>query len=113
MHEYSIVNSLIASCEEHLKANDAAKVTKVVVKIGVMSGVEPHLLKEAFDMFKQDSVCHEADLVLNIQKVVAECRSCKAKEELAKNEYVCPKCGSYELDVLDGEDMYLMSLEME
>ncbi|MEA3371493.1 MAG: hydrogenase maturation nickel metallochaperone HypA, partial [Campylobacterota bacterium] len=41
MHEYSIVQSLIDSCEEHLKENNATKVTKVVVKIGVLSGVEP------------------------------------------------------------------------
>ena len=49
MHEYSIVQSLLESCEEHAKSNDAKKVTKVVVKIGVLSGVEPELLQTAFE----------------------------------------------------------------
>ena len=69
MHEYSIVQSLIDSCDEHAKKNSAKKVTKVVIKIGVLSGVEPHLLSEAFEAFKKDTICHEANLVINIQKV--------------------------------------------
>ncbi|MCW8894352.1 MAG: hydrogenase maturation nickel metallochaperone HypA [Sulfurimonas sp.] len=113
MHEYSIVQSLIESCQEHVKANDATRVTKVEVKIGVLSGVEPHLLREAFDTFKEETICHEAEFVMNIQKVKIHCNSCKQETELEKNEFVCPKCGSYELNVLDGEEMYLMSLELE
>ena len=53
MHEYSVVQSLLESCEEHARQNDAKKVTKVVVKIGVLSGVEPDLLQTAFDTFKE------------------------------------------------------------
>mgnify|MGYP002713184034 CR=1 FL=1 len=113
MHEYSIVQSLIKSCEEHVKANDASKVTKVIVKIGVLSGVEEYLLREAFEAFKKESVCHEALLVINLQKVKIHCNGCSFEGEQDKNEFICPKCGSYELEVLDGEDMYLMSLELE
>ena len=113
MHEYSIVQSLIESCEEHVKSNNAKKVTKVVVKIGVMSGVEPHLLKEAFDMFKEDTVCGTCEFIMNIQKVKIECRSCFVTSELDKNEYCCPKCESIDIKIIDGEDMFLMQLELE
>lgn len=113
MHEYSIVQSIIESCDDHAKANEATKVTKVVVKIGVLSGVEPHLLQEAFEVFKEDSICHWAILVLNIQKVKIFCNSCQLEQELEKNEFLCQKCSSTDINVLDGEDMYLMSLELE
>jgi hydrogenase nickel incorporation protein HypA/HybF len=113
MHEYSIVQSLIDSCEEHARKNNAKKVTKVVVKIGILSGVEPHLLREAYEMFRLGTVCHEAELVLNLQNVKVHCNVCGAEEELKKNEFICPKCGSFDIKVLDGEEMYLMSLELE
>ncbi len=113
MHEYSIVQSLIDSCEEHVRQNNAKKVTKVAIKIGVLSGVEPYLLNEAFEAFKQDTICNEALLVMNIQKVKVHCNKCLAESELEKNEFICPKCGSFDIDVLDGEEMYLMSLELE
>ncbi|MCK4737609.1 MAG: hydrogenase maturation nickel metallochaperone HypA [Sulfurimonas sp.] len=113
MHEYSIVQSLIDSCEEHAKKHSAKKVTKVVVKIGVLSGVEPHLLEEAFDMFKKGTICDGCEFVMNIQKVKIECNDCGIELELEKNDFICPDCSSCNLSVLDGEDMFLMQLEME
>ncbi len=113
MHEYSIVQSLIDSCEEHAKANDASKITKVVVKIGVMSGVEPDLLQTAFDTFKEATICEEAQFIMNIQKVKISCNDCQSKNELEKNEYLCPKCQSSNINIIDGEDMFLMQLELE
>jgi hydrogenase nickel incorporation protein HypA/HybF len=113
MHEYSIIQSLIDSCEEHAKANNASQVTKVVVKIGVMSGVEPHLLEVAFNTFKEETICHEAEFVMNIQEVKVLCSACNKESELKKLEYLCPECGSDALKIIDGEEMFLMQLELE
>jgi hydrogenase nickel incorporation protein HypA/HybF len=113
MHEYSIVQSLLDSCEENAKKNSSDKVTKVVVKIGVMSGVEPDLLQTAFDTFKEGTMCDGCEFVINIQPIVVKCHKCQEESILSKNEYACPECQSVELDVLDGEDMYLMQLELE
>jgi hydrogenase nickel incorporation protein HypA/HybF len=113
MHEYSIVQSLIDSCEENAQQNDAKKITKVVVKIGVLSGVEPDLLKTAFDTFKDKTICEESEFIMNIQPVLIQCQKCGEKSELKKHEYSCPKCESIEIKILDGEEMFLMQLEME
>jgi len=113
MHEYSIVQSLLDQCEENARANDATKVTKVVVKIGVMSGVEPDLLQTAFDTFKAGTMCEDCEYIQNIQKIKIKCHKCDMVSELEKHEYCCPKCQSIELDVLDGEDLMLMQLELE
>ena len=113
MHEYSIVQSLLESCEEHARQNEVFKVTKVVVKIGVLSGVEPELLQTAFDTFKEKTICESAEFSINIQKVEIFCNRCNANSTLQKNEFSCPKCQSVDLKVTDGEDMYLMSLELE
>ncbi len=113
MHEFSIVQSLLEQCEDQVIKNKVKKVTKVVVKIGVLSGVEPDLLISAFDSFKEKTVCDGAEFVLNIQPILVKCNSCNAKSILKKFEYICPECKSNDLEVLDGEDMFLMSLEME
>jgi len=113
MHEYSIVQSLLDSCEENARKNNSTKVTKVVVKIGVMSGVEPDLLQTAFDTFKEDTMCENCEFIINIQPILIKCHKCLKESTLDKNEYCCPSCQSIELDVLDGEDMYLMQLELE
>jgi len=113
MHEYSIVQSLLNQCEDIAKQNNANKITKVVVKIGIMSGIEPDLMQSAFNTFKEKTICEECEYIQNIQPIVIKCQACQKESVLSKNEYCCPHCQSVELDVVDGEDMYLMTLEME
>jgi len=113
MHEYSIVQALLEQCEHHAEANDAQKVTKIVIKIGVLSGVEPHLLQTAFDTFKEETVCAGATLEIINQKVVIHCNTCKDDFTIEKHEYACPSCGSGNVNIIDGEDLLLMQLEME
>ncbi|WP_024786775.1 MULTISPECIES: hydrogenase/urease nickel incorporation protein HypA [unclassified Lebetimonas] len=113
MHEYSIVDSLLQLADEHARKNNAKKVTKLEIKIGILSGVEPDLLQTAFETFKEGTICEEAEFIMKIQPVVVRCKNCGYKTELKKDEYRCPKCNSGNLEIIDGEDMYLMSLELE
>ena len=73
MHEYSIVQALLEQCEEHAKANDSTKITKVVTKIGKLSGVEPHLLETAFETFKErKGVCRDyAHMLITLARAAA------------------------------------------
>ncbi len=115
MHEYSIVQSLLTLIEEQAKKHNATKVTKVIVKVGTLSGVEPHLLQVAFDTFKEHTICFGAELHIIHQPIVARCRACESLNEYEKDEifFECRSCGGVELDIIDGEDMILQSLEME
>jgi len=113
MHEYSVVQALLEQIEDVAKQNDATTVTKIVVKIGVMSGIEAHLLEIAFNTFKEKTICDGAEFVINIQPIKIRCNSCSKESELEQVDYCCPFCGSTDVDVIDGEDMFLMSLEME
>ena len=113
MHEYCVVQALLIQCEEIAEQNSAEKITKVVCKIGVMSGIEIHLLQVAFDTFIEGTMCDGAEFVINEQKLKLRCRDCKDEYEIDEIIYKCRSCGSLGMDTIDGEDMYLMSLEME
>ena len=113
MHEYSIVQALLEQCESHAKANNSTKITKVVTKIGKLSGVEPHLLETAFETFKEKTVCDGAEFVMDLQDLRLYCNSCGKESEQSEVRYQCGHCQSTNVSVIDGEDMYLMSLEME
>jgi len=113
MHEFSIVNALLEMCEQNAKEHNMAKVTKVEIKIGKLSGVEPHLLETAFDTFKEDSLCAGAQLVMHVQDIIVHCPLCQKESIIKENVFECPTCKSTECRVVDGEEMYLMRLEME
>ena len=113
MHEYSIVQALLEQCEDYAKANDSTKVTKVVTKIGKLSGVEPHLLQTAFETFKEKTVCDKAEFIMNVQDLKLYCNVCQKESEQSEVRYQCGHCQSIDVAVMDGEEMYLMTLEME
>lgn len=113
MHEYSVVQALLNQCEEVVAQNGATKVMKVITKIGVMSGIETHLLELAFNTFKEGTICDNAEFIINLQKLKLECKECGNIFEVDEVRYFCVECESLRVKVLDGEDMYLMSLEMK
>jgi len=90
LHEFSIVQSLLALIEENARQNNAKEVSKVVVKIGKLSGVEPHLLKMAFDTFKEKTICENAELEMIIQDVIARCEDCGKEFTIENNRFICP-----------------------
>ncbi len=112
MHEYSIVLALIEQCEQHAAQHQANSVKRVCIKVGVLSGVEPELLKSAFDTFKLDGICKEAELEMHVQPLVLHCRECDIQQEITEYNILCPDCRGNNTKVLDGEDMYLMQLEV-
>lgn len=112
MHELSIVNSLIELCEENAKNNNANNIKEVHVKIGRLSGVEIELFKRTFETFKEDSLCKNAKLIINLQDVIIKCKDCKEENTLKENVFICPKCEGKDLDIIDGDELYLMRLIM-
>ena len=113
MHELSIVQNLVSLCEKNAAKENAKEISKIEIKVGRLSGVEPHYLQSAFDVYKAGTICENAELVINLQGIVVECFDCRFVGELSENDFTCPKCKSQNLKVTDGEDMYLMRLEMK
>ncbi len=99
--------------KKNAKEHNASKITKVEIKVGKLSGVEAHLLETAFNTFKEETVCDGAEFVMHLQDIVIHCENCHNEATLSQNEFICPTCQSTDLRVIDGEEMYLMHLEME
>ena len=109
MHEYSVVQALLDACENHAKGR---RVVRVSVAIGVMSGIEPDLLLVAFDTFKEQTIAHDATLTIEVQPIRIRCRECTQEGPIEPLRYRCGACGSVDVEVIEGESMYLMLLDV-
>jgi hydrogenase nickel incorporation protein HypA/HybF len=113
MHELSIVQSLFGLLEKHVKENQAQKVVRVVVKIGRLSGIEPDLLKVAFDTFKSNTVAQDAELCLEVPDIVFHCNHCKKNFISQVLVFQCPLCDNNgDINIVEGDEMVLQSLEL-
>jgi hydrogenase nickel incorporation protein HypA/HybF len=76
MHELSVASSLLDLVERHAGAHHARRIVRVSVRIGAQSGVEPELLRSAWDLVSERSAAAGAALALETVPVRWECPRC-------------------------------------
>ena len=109
MHELSIVVSLFDTLESQAREHKAKRIASVTLQ----SGVVPEFLREAFDMYKKGTVADEAELIIVQPTVKVRCRVCGAETE--REDYIlsCRSCGSPDIVLAAGGELFLEKLELE
>ena len=113
MHEFSIAKSLLELAERYAKESGAQRVLKVVVCIGPLSGVDPSLLRTAFNELKVETLAREAELVIETTGLKLFCFDCGKERERREIEFTCPVCGSRTTEITGGEELVLRGVELE
>lgn len=111
MHEYSIVQSLMDRVESEAAARGATVVRALTVRIGELSGVEPVLLKTAFDTFVEKTIMEGAEL--HIVRVPASWACPRCETPIEQGAFLqCPKC-AVPATLRGGDEIILERIEME
>ncbi len=113
MHELSVCQSMLREVEAIAGQHHASKVTIIKVSIGPLSGVEAHLLAQAFPIAAAGSIAANAALEIEVLPIRVRCRHCEAETAASTNKLVCGKCGHWQTTVLCGDEMLLSSVELE
>jgi len=112
MHELAICQALIAQVETIARSR-GARVRKVHVGIGPLSGVEPKLLLDAYPLACAGTAASGSDLAIEESAVRVRCRACHAETEALPNRLLCGRCGNWQTDVIAGDEMLLLRVELE
>ena len=112
MHELAVCEALLQQVEQEAGQHDANEVTKVVLRIGPLSGIELPLLQQAFTVARKGTVADKADLVAEELPVRIRCTQCRAESTVRANRLLCATCGDWRTRVISGDEMVLASIEM-
>lgn len=77
MHEYSLMQALIARISDEARRRGALRVHAVRVRLGALSGVEPDLFTSAWEVARAGTACAGAELRLERIAAVWSCPRCK------------------------------------
>ena len=105
MHELRIATEIIDIVQEEMTRRRLSKVTEVHLNLGALTGVDPEALAFGFEAATADTAMNGAALKINFIPVGGKCRSCKNDFELNEYVFICPKCGSSDLDINRGEEL--------
>lgn len=113
MHELSVCLALMEQVESIARSRRATGVSRLVLDMGPLAGVEPELLKNAWPLAAAGTVAAGAGLDIRATDIVVRCTQCELESQVAANRLLCTHCGDYRTRIVSGDELVLASLELE
>ncbi|MDR3601385.1 MAG: hydrogenase maturation nickel metallochaperone HypA [Desulfosporosinus sp.] len=113
MHEMSLMGGVFEVLEQTLSQHDIKRVLQVKLKVGELTNAEPEALAMAFEAYSKDTLCEGAELIVERVPVRGCCRKCQHVFTVKTMFFLCPKCQNTSIEVIQGEELLLESLEVE
>jgi hydrogenase nickel incorporation protein HypA/HybF len=110
VHELAIAESIVRIAGDHAAGRP---VTRVEVLVGHLRQVVPSALAFSFDLVAEGTAVAGAELAIVEVEAAGRCRACGAESRLADFPLACRACGSLDVEVTAGEELYVGSLELE
>jgi hydrogenase nickel incorporation protein HypA/HybF len=110
LHELSIAEAIVQVASRHANGR---RVTKVQVKVGHLRQVVPSALTFSFELVAEETPVEGAELEIDEVPATGKCRGCGAQSRLSSFPLQCQTCGGFDLEILEGEELLVESLELE
>jgi hydrogenase nickel incorporation protein HypA/HybF len=113
MHEYSIVESILSLALEKASAAEAARITRINLVVGDLSGVVSECVQFYFDFLSKGTIAGGARLAFETKSTQVRCRKCGKVFEPRGQDWACPDCQEPGIEIISGRECYMESIEVE
>lgn len=108
MHELSVTREIVDYVQAQARPRS---VTRVVLEVGALSGVEIEAVRLCFEVCRQGTLLENAELTVIRIPGRGRCLDCGAERELPDFLTPCP-CGAYPVECLAGEELKIRAMEI-
>jgi hydrogenase nickel incorporation protein HypA/HybF len=114
LHELSVMSSILDIVLEHANRNNAQKVVAINLKIGILSDIIPEWAQTYFDMLSKDTIADGASLLIENVPAKIQCNSCGNIHTFSDKKwgFACVKCESTDIELLEGREFFITSIEI-
>jgi hydrogenase nickel incorporation protein HypA/HybF len=114
MHELYIAECILKSVAASLPRDVSSdSVRGIRLQVGQLDAVIPDTLIFVFDAIKGNSGLPNANLSVEQIDVVCRCRACNHEFGIELPVFICPECGSGDVEVLRGRGILLTGISVE
>lgn len=110
MHELSIAMSIVEIAEENAAMAGVNTVSEIQIEIGNLSGVVDEALEFALEEAVKNTVLKNAQRIIIKIPGKAKCLECYHEFAIDDIFTPCPKCGSFNNDVINGQELRVKSM---
>jgi hydrogenase nickel incorporation protein HypA/HybF len=112
MHELSLARRIVAIVAEHAVREPFTRASRVSLRVGELSHVEPAALAFAFQAASLGSLAEGAELRIERVPGRARCDACGGEAAVASRVDPCPRCGAFGWALIAGDEMQVTELEV-
>ncbi len=113
MHELSIASAILDRAKAASEQNGGARVTKVGLRIGAISGVETDALTFGIEALSKDTPLQGVIVEIEFCKRRQRCTACATEFEPEGFSTTCPTCRGDESVCIAGKELDVMFYELE
>lgn len=113
MHELRIAEDLSSMIAAYAAEAGMSKVEKVNVCFGQYIQIVPELFEAAFSEASKDTVASGAQLDMEIIEAEMRCCGCGSAYMPEPDFFACSKCGSQDIELIHGKELFVKSIEGE
>ena len=108
------MESAMELVERHAAGREGRHVTRVVLRIGALAGIDPEAMRFAFEVVSKGTVADGADFEIEDVPVVAYCLACEREFPGNSDDFIftCPACGDLSGEVRRGRELELSRIEL-
>ncbi|MGB2964318.1 MAG: hydrogenase maturation nickel metallochaperone HypA [Anaerolineales bacterium] len=113
MHELAITEQIAEIAIKHGEKNAAQSITDLYLVIGELSSVIDDSVQFYWDLITENTLCEGAKLHFKRISALFLCRDCGKEYSLVEGELTpCPNCQSNQMEILQGKEFHLDSINI-
>ena len=114
MHEFSVAESLVEIVRGAAEKENMNSVQVVRLRVGRLACIDPEALAMAYQLLTEKTPLESSRLDITRVDPRAACRDCGHEFEFPQDfAACCPECDSVHINLLQGREMTLDSIEGE
>jgi len=113
MHETALMLSLTTVAKRVASEHKVKRVNSITLSVGRLSNAMPDALAFAFESMTQEGPLKGAKLKMIEVPVRTLCDNCGTEYEPTEFPFECPACKSVYYKIIQGEDIYIKSIDCE
>ncbi len=113
MHELSIVVNIVDIAEKEAIKVEVDNFSLIGLEIGTQSGIVLEALDFAWETGVKGSVLENAKKKITKIQAKAKCTNCNEVFEIESLYDICPKCNSYIIEIIQGKELKILTLEFD
>ena len=113
MHELTLLFGVADQVERVTRENGIDHVDAVVLEVGELTPIVPEFLIDGYEVISDEyDFLRGSKLIVDRITGMVKCRRCGREYPVVEYEGYCPDCGSYDKDILSGDQFVIKEVRI-